>query len=141
MASLVKYQTFVQNLGNGHFNFGSDTLKCALTNTAPTLTHNTYSQLAGELTTGNGYTATGQAIGSVTWTNSTGTSTLAGNAVTWTASGGSIGPFEYVIVYDSTTGYLIGYFDYGSALTVTNGNTFTVDFNSVATAGTILTLS
>ena len=45
---------------------------------------------------------------------------------TWTASGGSIGPFQYAILYDSTTDNLIGYWDYGSAVTLSTGESFSV---------------
>jgi hypothetical protein len=44
------------------------------------------------------------------------------------ASGGSIGPYQYAVLYNftSATKPLIGWWDYGTAITLTNGNTFTV---------------
>ena len=56
---------------------------------------------------------------------------------TWTASGGSIGPFRYPVVYsDTSTGdKLVGFLDYTTSITITNGNSFTVDVN--ATNGVI----
>jgi hypothetical protein len=51
--------------------------------------------------------------------------------VTFTASAGSIGPFRYCVLYNSTpaAGNLVGYYDYGTALTVTAGNSFQVQFD------------
>ena len=68
-----------------------------------------------------------------------GTYKLVLNDVTFTASGGSIGPFRYVVLYNDTAASdeLIGYYDYGTSLTVTSGNLFVVDFD--ATNG-VLTL-
>lgn len=56
--------------------------------------------------------------------------------VVFTASG-SMGPFRYAILYDDTlTGDpLIGYWDYGSSITLASGETFTVDFD--ATTGVL----
>ncbi len=50
--------------------------------------------------------------------------------VTFTGSGGGFGPFRYVVLYNSTAGLLIGYWDYGSSVTtVASGETFTVQFD------------
>ena len=47
--------------------------------------------------------------------------------MSWTASGGNVGPFEYVILYDSASSKLLGWWDYGSAVTLNgaNGDSFT----------------
>ena len=51
-----------------------------------------------------------------------------------TASGG-VRPFRYVYVYSDTptspADPLIGYYDYGSSITLANGETLTVDFDGV----------
>ena len=64
--------------------------------------------------------------------------TLTLTDLTLTATGGAIGPFQYVAVYNDTqtspADPLIGWYDYGSAVTVNNGETFVIDFG--ADAGT-----
>ena len=141
MASFVKYQNFVEDLGNKvHDLVGTnDTLKVALTNTAPNAaTHNVLADIT-EISAGNGYTAGGadtQNDGS----ESGGTLTVTGVDIVWTASGGTIGPFRYAVLYNDTptspADPLIGYWDYGSSITLQIGETFTVDFGA-----SILTIS
>lgn len=135
MASFNKYQNFVEDLGNKvHDLVGTnDTLKVALTNTAPNAaTHAVLADIT-EISAGNGYTAGGadtQNDGS----ESSGTLTVTGVDVVFTASGGSIGPFRYVVLYNDTptspADPLIGWWDYGSNVTLNNGETFTVDFGA-----------
>jgi hypothetical protein len=50
----------------------------------------------------------------------------------WTASGGTIDTFRYVALYDDThaNDALVGYFDNGSTVSLTTGNTFLVDLDA-----------
>lgn len=135
MASFVKYQNFVEDLGNKvHDLVGTnDTLKVALTNTAPNVaTHNVLADIT-ELGAGNGYSAGGadtQNDGS----EASGTLTVTGVDIVFTASGGTIGPFRYAVLYNDTptspADPLIGYWDYTSSITLQIGETFTVDFGA-----------
>jgi len=63
----------------------------------------------------------------------------------WTAAGGTIGPFQYVVLMNFTQTSpvkpLIGWWNYGSALTLQDGETFSVKYNSSETTGTILTIA
>lgn len=130
MASFVKYECFSETLSEKAHNLDTDVLKIALTNTAPNVaTHATLADIT-EISAGNGYTA-----GGADTTNSTsrasGTTSIVGVDVVWTASGGTIGPFRYVVLYnDTTSDNLIGYWDYGSAVTLQIGETFTADFGA-----------
>ena len=51
-----------------------------------------------------------------------------------TATGGSVGPFRYVYIYDDTVAApadpLICYYDYGSSITLLDGETLTIDFDA-----------
>ena len=133
MASFVPFNKFLSQLANGGYNLGSDTLKFALTNTAPTAATDTVfdpSEKHPPPAAANGYTTGGHAATIDSSAESGGTYTLACTTdVVITATAGGIGPFRYVILYDDTsaTDMLIGYWDYGSSITLAVGETFTID--------------
>ncbi len=121
MASFNKYQKGVEALVEG-INAGSDTWKIALSNRTPVVASDATLSDAVEISAGNGYTAGGNAASVASSSQTGGTYKLVLNSPsTWTATGGSIGPFEYAILYDATTDNLIGYWDYGSAVTLSDG--------------------
>lgn len=131
MAAFNKFNCFVLDVAHALHDMKTGTsqiYKIYLTNTAPVATNTVYNTPA-DLPAGNGYTAGGVSIGAVTGAQSSGVFKFtAGTQPSWTASGGSIGPFEFAVLYNSTsaTQPLIGWWDYGAAITLTNGNTFTV---------------
>lgn len=131
MAAYNKFNNFVDWISKGNLNLSSDALKVFLTNTAPVATNSIYSDIsANDLATANGYTAGGSAV-TPTLSNASGTEKLVGTNVTWTATG-AIGPFRYAVLYDSTpvsNKSLIGWWDYGSSITMASGDTFTVTFD------------
>lgn len=131
MSAFNKFNSFVDWLAKGNCNLGSDALKVMLTNTAPVATNSIYSDIsAGDLATGNGYTNGGLAT-TPTLSNASGTEKLVGTNVTVTATG-AVGPFRYAVLYDSTPASnksLIGWWDYGSSITMASGDTFTVTFD------------
>lgn len=138
MATFNKFNQFVQDLSHAKHDLrlpgnGGNTLKVALVNTAPTAGLATYSQLSSEAPNANGYT-TGGATATITGSSQTsGTYTLIIADTSWTATGGSIGPFRYAVLYNDTqtspSKPLIGWWDYGSSITLLTGETFTVDFD------------
>lgn len=138
MAAFNKFDCFVENLAEKVHDLGSDTLKVFLTNTAPNAsTHTAYDGTTGstgpaEITAGNGYTAGGNTASVSSSAQTSGTYKLVlGDPATWTASGGSIGPFRYAVLYNdtSTADSLIGWWDYGSSITLADTESFAVDFD------------
>jgi hypothetical protein len=127
MASFNKFNCFVGDLGLKLHNLDTDTIKVYLTNTAPVATNTVYNTPA-DLATSGGYTA-GGADATCTYSQSSGTGTLAGTDIVFTATTG-FGPFRYAVLYNDTsaTKPLIGWWDYGSAVTLAASETFTVDF-------------
>lgn len=135
MADFNKFQNFVEDLGNKvHDLVGTnDTLKVYLTNTAPDAAADAVKADLAEITAENGYTAGGADVQN-DGSESGGTLTVTGVDVSWTASGGTIGPFRYVVLYNDTPSSpadpLIGWWDYGSEITLQDGESFTVNFGA-----------
>lgn len=138
MATFVKFYTFVEALAEGGHNLGSDTLKFALTNTAPTQATDTVFDPVTKHpkpATDNGYTSGSwpKVVTVDSSAQSGGVYTLACTTdVVLTATAGGCGPFRYVILYNDTsaTDLLISYWDYGSSITLAAGETFTIDVTS-----------
>ena len=133
MAAAVKFQKFVRDLGLGVHNLDTGALKVYLTNAAPNAATHTVKADLADIAAGNGYVAGGADITGV-YAESGGTGTLTATDVTFTATGGTVGPFRYAILYNDTptspADPLIQYWDYGSAITLADGETFTVDFGA-----------
>jgi hypothetical protein len=134
-SSLTKFQDFVEQLGKGVHNFSTHTFKIALTNSAPLATNTVLADITQISATG-GYTAGaggGYTLSSVVWAETSGTAKLTIADLVITASGGSVGPFRYAVLYNDTAtspaDALIGYYDYGSALTLADTETLTIDFD------------
>ena len=139
MAAYNKFEDFVEQLGKGvhQLHAAGHTLKVYASNAAPSASLDAVKADLAEITAQNGYPSGGSDIQN-DYTESGGTGTLTGVDVVWTASGGSFGPLQYIPLYNDTPASpldpLIGWWDYGSAVTVNDGETFTVDFGaSVAT--------
>jgi hypothetical protein len=146
MATYNKFQDFVEQLAKGvhQLHAAGHTLKCYLSNAAPSASGDAVKADLAEITAENGYTAGGEdAQNDLSETG--GTATLVGTKIVWTASGGTIGPFQYVVLYNDTptspADPLIAWWDYGSALTLQAGETFSVKFNNSETSGSIFTLA
>lgn len=138
MVAFNKFNQFVEDIAEKVHDLGADTLKVALSNTAPTAADSVFTDIV-EITAENGYTAGGTAATLTSSAQSSGTYKLVLEDVVFTASGGSIGPFQYVILYNDTptspADPLIGWYDHGSSVTLADGESFTVDFD--ATNGVI----
>ena len=111
-------------------NLGADVLKIALTNTAPSATNTQLSNIT-QIAAGNGYTTGGNTAVTVSSSQTSGTYKLVLSDVVFTATG-VMGPFRYAVLYNDTASSdeLIGWWDYGTSLTLNSGDTFTVDFDA-----------
>lgn len=129
MAAYNKFNSFVEALAEKVHNLGSDTLNVALTNSAPAAANTVLADIT-QIANGNGYTTGGSQATQVSSAQTSGTYKLVLNSVVFTATG-SVGPFRYAVLYNdtATNDELIGYWDYGSALTLANGDTLTVSFD------------
>jgi hypothetical protein len=134
MASFQKFNQFVENLSKGVHNFTSDStcsLTVALTAAANApvaansvladLTQISYTNLSSRVITG------------VTAEQTTGTVSFTATDLVLTASG-AVATFRYVVLYDddptSPADPLVGFYDYGSDVTLASGETFTLDFST-----------
>ena len=140
MAAFVKYNSFVDELGKAGHNLSTAVFKAALTNTAPAATDTVWA--AGTQippTNVNGYTTGGNTLTTTSFTTTSGVAKLILVDTVFTASGGTLGPFQYVILYNSSaTNKLIGNYNYGSSITLNDTETFTVDFDG---ANGVLTIT
>lgn len=134
MATFQFFDEFKRYSMDGTIDLDTHSFRSILSNTGPTLGTNTIKADITETGAGNGYTANGVALSSITWAETgggTGIWQWTAADWSWTAAGGSIAAFRYIIVFDDTPSSpakpLVGMLDYGSALTLTDGNTFTVD--------------
>lgn len=136
MASFIKFNSFVEAVTEKVHNLGSDQLKIALTNTDPTASATNYAGLTSPLATTNLSGATPFNVTTSSSSQSSGTYSLVCADLTLTATG-SVGPFRYVVLYNDTAAAdeLIGYYDYGSSVTMAAAETFLIDFGA-----TVLTL-
>lgn len=128
MAVPVTFHCLTEDIAEKVHNFGTDTLKVMLTNTAPDATNDTVPSDITEISAGNGYTAGGFDTQNATSRTGRVTSVTAVD-VTLTASG-SVGPYRYVVLYNDTATKLIAYIDKGSSLTLSAGQSDTFDFGS-----------
>ena len=135
MAAFNKFETFVGDLGQGthQLQAAGHTLKVYASNAAPSASADSVKLDLAEITAQFGYPSGGSDVQN-DYTESGGTGTCTATDVVWTASGGSFGPMRYVALYNDTptspADPLIGWWDYGSSVTVLNTETFTVNFGA-----------
>lgn len=118
-----KFNSFVENVNEKVFNLGSDTLKVALTNSAPVATNTILANIT-EISYAN---LSARTITQSSSAQSSGTYKLILNALTLTATG-AVATFRYIVVYDdtATNDELVCWFDRGSTLTMANGDTYII---------------
>jgi hypothetical protein len=128
VAVFNKFQPFVEAVAEKAHNLGADQLVVALTNSAPAAANAQLSDIT-EISYTN---LSSRNITTSSSAQAAGTYKLVLADLVLTASGGSVGPFRYCVIYnDTSTGdLLIGWYDYGSSITLLNGETLTIDFDA-----------
>jgi hypothetical protein len=136
VAAFVFFDEFKKRLGDGDIDLTTSTghtFKLFLTNTAPNVdTHDDKTDLT-ELSATGGYTTKTLTHSWAETSAGTGIWRFANNAdVVWTASGGTFDTFRYVALYDDThaSDALVGYWDNGSTVSLTDTNTFTLNLDA-----------
>lgn len=135
MAPFNKFNSFVEAVAEKVHNLGSDVLTVALTNTLPVNTNTVLANI-----TQISYTNLSSRIITTTSSSQTsGTYKLVLQDLVLTATG-AVGPFRYIVIYNdtATNDELIGWYDYGSSISLATTDTLTLDFD--ATNG-LLTLA
>ena len=127
ISTLTTVYSLVEAIAEKVHNLGSDTLKVALTNSAPSQSNTVLANIT-EISYTNCSARTLTVSSSA---QSSGTYKLVISDLVLTASGGSVGPFRYAVIYNdtATNDELIGYYDYGSSITLADGETLTLDFD------------
>ena len=135
MASFTPTNDFYGHMPNGVHDLSSNTLKLALSNTAPS------AETSDPTADGNGVLAN---VTEIAYTNLVSqTQTVSSSSQTggtyklilddfnMEASGGSVGPFRYIYLYDdtATNDEILGYYDYGSELTLADGEKLNMDYS------------
>lgn len=129
MATYQKFNAFTEHLAEKVHNLGADSLVLFLCNTAPVAANSILSDL-----TQISYTnASSRALTISSSAQTSGVYKLVLADIVITASGGTVGPFRYPGIYNDTptspADPLIGFYDYGSSITLADGETFSVDFD------------
>lgn len=134
MAVFNKFDIFTQDLAHKQHNFSADVIKIALSGTLPVAGATVMDFVTAHVppAAANGYTTGGNTCTLTSSVQTAGVYKLILVDTVFTATAGGIGPFRYAILYNTSTtaaNKVIGWYDYGSAITLAAGETLTVDFD------------
>lgn len=162
MATFTKFYVFAEDLGKAIHNFSTpdpitiglwvpgsptppQTGDTVVDTTTGTCTLKAVTNIL-EIAAGNGYTKKGIALSTISWAQSGGVGRMAVSTdPVWTASGGTMASFRYLVIYNDNKGTTstrpaIGWFDYGSTVSLGTGETFTIDIDQSGSGG-LLTIT
>lgn len=136
MAALTFYNGHAKRVVDGEYGTWSTAgLKYFLTNTAPDPTHNSLSEV-GQVSGGN-WVSGGISVGTVSTAvdDTDGARVVTDDDLSHVQSSASVGPFRYVGVYADTpttptADPVIGYWDYGSSITLGVDETLNIDLDA-----------
>lgn len=137
MATYTKFNQFVEDMAGGVHDFQTgttDVFKVMLTLTAPVATNSVRANLT-EIASGDGYTTGGNQASFTTGVETSGTFKLVlADPAQWVASAGTFADFRYAVLYNDTptspADPLIGFWDYGSTISLGSSETFDVDLSA-----------
>lgn len=136
MAVFNKFQQFSEDLAKGVHNLATDSLMVALCDAAhaPVATNAVLADLTQVAYTN----LSSRAVTTTSCEQTAGTTKLILADLVLTASG-NVAPFRYAVLYNDTPAGdpLLGWYDYGSEITMVNAATFTVNFDGAAGVLTI----
>lgn len=133
MAAFNKHDAWVEYMTEGA-NVGSDQFAVYLTNSAPIAGNSVIADIT-EISYTN---CSSRAITTSSSAQTSGTQKVVFADLVLTASG-TVGPFRYVGIYDDTIvgDPLVGWYDYGSGITLASSETLTIDFDGSGGAFTV----
>ena len=123
----IKFNSFIEAVYEKKHNLATDQLKVALTNTLP----NAANAVLADITEIAYTNLSSRNITTTSSSQTAGVYKLIVNDLTLSATG-SVATFRYVVVYNdtATNKELIGYFDYGSSISMVNGESLLIDFSA-----------
>jgi hypothetical protein len=135
-SAFFKFNSFTEAVAEKVHNLGADQLEVALTNTLPVNTNTQLSNIT-QITYTNLNARTVTVSGSA---QTAGVYKLSITDKTLTSTGGSTGPFRYVVLFNqtATNDELIGWYDYGSSITLGDGESLLLNFDD---ANGVLTIT
>jgi hypothetical protein len=135
-SAFFKFNSFTEAVAEKVHNLGADVLEVALTNTLPVNTNTQLSNIT-QITYTNLNARTVTVSGSA---QTAGVYKLSITDKTLTSTGGSTGPFRYVVLFNqtATNDELIGWYDYGSSITLGDGESLLLNFDD---ANGVLTIT
>lgn len=139
-STFTRFHGLAEEIAKGNHAFGTHTYKAYLSNAAPNAaTHLVKADIA-EIAAGNGYPAGGVAATcSVVRTGNVAEVRISADGqITAT---GPVGPFRYLIFWNATNNNLVGYADYGVAISLGNGEVFNINYDYLGANNKLLDIT
>lgn len=135
MATYNKFDIFVKDKNEGIHDMATDTLRIALTNTLPVATNSVIANITEIAYTNLSGDPTSRDTVLTSSSQTSGVYKLVLADLVLTAAGGAMAAFQWVVIYNVTQttplGPLVAWFDYGSALTLNDTETLTLNFDDI----------